>query len=61
MKMPLKVWKKIVRIQMDFLLGGVKQSRSIPWVSWAVVCKPKREGSLGVRDLRQVNLALLGN
>jgi len=37
----------------------VKQSRSIPWVSWSVVCKPKREGGLGVRDLRQVNLALL--
>lgn len=39
---------------------GVKRSRSIPWVSWSVVCKPKREGGLGVRDLRQVNLALLG-
>jgi len=28
-------------------------------VSWSVVCKLKSEGGLGVRDLRQVNLALL--
>lgn len=60
MKMPGKVWKKIVRLQREFLWGGVKRSRSIPWVSWAIVCRPKREGGLGVRDLRQVNLALLG-
>jgi len=59
MKMPVSVWKKIVRLQREFLWGGVKRSRSIPWVSWAVVCQPKREGGLGVRDLRQVNLALL--
>jgi len=59
MKMPVLVWKKIVCIQREFLWGGVKRSRSIPWVSWSVVCKPKRQGGLGVRDLRQVNLALL--
>jgi len=28
-------------------------------VSWSVVCKPKHEGGLRVRDLRHVNLALL--
>ena len=58
-KMPVVVWKKIVHLQREFLWGGVKQSRSIPWVSWSVVCQPKCEGGLGVRDLRQVNLALL--
>ena len=58
-KMFVSVWKKIIRLQREFLWGGVKRSRSIPWVSWAVVCKPKHEGGLGVRDLHQVNLALL--
>ena len=58
-KMPVVVWKKIVRLQREFLWGGVKRSRSIPWVSWSVVCQPKCEGRLGVRDLCQVNLALL--
>ncbi|KEH37040.1 hypothetical protein MTR_2g029410 [Medicago truncatula] len=37
MKMHVKVWKKIVRLQREFLWGGVKRSRSIPWISWAVV------------------------
>jgi len=46
MKMPTMVWKKIVRIQREFLWGGVKRSKSIPWVSWLVVCKPKSEGGL---------------
>ena len=53
MKMSVSVWNKVVRLQRNFLWGGVKRSRSIPWVSWAIVGKP------GVRDLRQVNLALL--
>jgi len=59
MKMPVSVWKKIVRLQKEFLWGGIKRSRSIPWVSWAIVFRPKREEGLGVRDLHQVNLSLL--
>ena len=59
MKMLILVWKRIVRLQRDFLWEGIKRSRSIPWVSWSVVCKPKHEGGLRVRDLRHVNLALL--
>ncbi|GAU49224.1 hypothetical protein TSUD_282750 [Trifolium subterraneum] len=58
--MPVIVWKKIVQIQRNFLWGGPKSSRKIAWVSWGKVCKSKREGGLGVRDLRAVNLALLG-
>lgn len=34
--------------------------RKINWVKWSVVCKPKKEGGLGVRDVRAVNLSLLG-
>jgi hypothetical protein len=60
MKLPVKVWKKIVQIQRNFLWGGPKSARKIAWVSWGKVCKSKRDGGLGVRDLRAVNLALLG-
>jgi hypothetical protein len=42
------------------LVGGPKSARKIAWVSWGKVCKSKRDGGLGVRDLRAVNLALLG-
>ncbi|GAU32676.1 hypothetical protein TSUD_218530 [Trifolium subterraneum] len=41
-------------------MGGASQDRKIAWVSWKKVCRPKSCGSLGIRDLRAVNLALLG-
>ena len=45
-----------MRIQREFLWGG---GRKINWVRWSLVCKPKEEGGLGVRDVRVVNLSLL--
>jgi hypothetical protein len=33
--------------------------RRISWVKWTDICKPKKEGGLGIRDLRLVNLSLL--
>lgn len=59
MKMPVKVWRKTVRIQRRFLWGGVKEDSKISWVSWVNVCKPKSKDGLGVRDLLCVNLSLL--
>ena len=29
------------------------------WVSWKNICKPKEEGGLGIRDIRNFNTALL--
>ncbi|WJX68394.1 hypothetical protein P8452_52767 [Trifolium repens] len=29
------------------------------WVSWAEICKPKKEGGLGIKDLRLINCSLL--
>jgi hypothetical protein len=42
-KLPMKVWKKIVRIQREFLWGGVKGGKRISWVKWSVVCKDKKK------------------
>ncbi|GAU17784.1 hypothetical protein TSUD_171730 [Trifolium subterraneum] len=58
--MPLKVWKHIVKLQRGFLWGGATLGRKIAWVRWDKVCRPKSDGGLGIRDLRVVNLALLG-
>jgi hypothetical protein len=33
MKMLVLVWKQIVRLQREFLWGGIKRGKSIPWVS----------------------------
>jgi hypothetical protein len=37
----------------------MKGGRRISWVKWSVVCKERKKGGLGVRDIRIVNLSLL--
>ncbi|GAU48412.1 hypothetical protein TSUD_99270 [Trifolium subterraneum] len=60
LKLPLKVRKAIVRIQRNFLWGGMAGVKDkIPWVSWKDVCRPKSEGGIGVRDLKWFNVSLL--
>jgi hypothetical protein len=59
LKIPLKVWKKMVSIQRNFLWGGSCNKSKIAWVKWVDVCRPKEEGGLGVRDLRLMNISLL--
>lgn len=41
--------------------GGCEEGRKICWVKWDVVCKPREEGGLGIKNIRVFNLALLGN
>jgi hypothetical protein len=59
LKMPVGVWKKVVKIQRQFLWGGVRGGNKICWIKWSVVCKDKCQGGLGVRDVRLVNISLL--
>jgi hypothetical protein len=47
LKVPAEVLDKIVRIQREFLWGGLKGGRKISWVSWKEVCKPRSQGGLG--------------
>jgi hypothetical protein len=59
MRMLVKVWRRLVRIQREFLWGGVGGGRKINWVKWSKVCQPKENGGLGIRDIKLVNLSLL--
>ncbi|MCI10071.1 RNA-directed DNA polymerase (Reverse transcriptase), partial [Trifolium medium] len=59
LKMPAKVWKKVVRIQREFLWGRGRGGKKISWVRWSVVCQDKNKGGLGVQDIRLVNISLL--
>jgi hypothetical protein len=59
LKLPCKVRKKIVRIQMEFLWGGAMGGKKVSWVKWSMVCKEKKKGGLGVRDIDLVNVSLL--
>jgi hypothetical protein len=59
MKMPKKVWKELVKIERVFLWAGLTKITKTCWVRWDVICRPKKEGGLGVRDLQLVNISLL--
>jgi hypothetical protein len=59
MKIPVSVWKKIRRIQRDFLWGCQGDRKKINWIKWDTICLPKNNGGLGVRDVRVVNISLL--
>jgi hypothetical protein len=59
MKIPVQVWKEVVKIQRSFLWGGLSKKSRNCWVKWDDICKPKKEAGLGIRDLRRVNLSLL--
>jgi hypothetical protein len=59
MRMPVKVWREVVKIQRNFLWGGLVQRRRICWVKWSAICKPKKEGGLGIKDLKVMNCSLL--
>jgi hypothetical protein len=51
LRMPTKVWKKIVSIQRNLLWGGTSDKSKIAWVRWVDVCRPKEDGGLGKRIL----------
>ena len=59
-KIPQRVVDKLVSLQRNFMWGGNHQLKRIPWVKWEVVCLPKSEGGLGIKDLAKFNAALRG-
>ncbi|XP_068486393.1 uncharacterized protein [Phaseolus vulgaris] len=58
-KAPNCVCRSIISLQRRFLWGWGKEKKPIAWVSWEVLCKPKEEGGLGIKDIRKFNYALL--
>jgi len=41
------------------LWGGNREYKKIPWVKWEVICLPKAEGGLGIKEISKFNEALL--
>ncbi|GKU94711.1 hypothetical protein SLEP1_g8164 [Rubroshorea leprosula] len=58
--LPKQVIRELDKIRRSFLWGGVGEGRKIAWVAWERVCYEKKEGGLGVKNLRWFNMALLG-
>jgi hypothetical protein len=57
--LPMALCKDIERAVCNFWWGGSDNSRKIHWASKAKIFKPKKEGGLGFRILRDFNQAML--
>ena len=57
LKLPSTMLKKIVCLQRNFLWGSGSEGRKI---AWDKVCKSREAGELGINNIRQFNLVLLG-
>ncbi|CAL5432957.1 unnamed protein product [Camellia sinensis] len=58
-KLPEGIAKELDKIQASFLWGGPDLKRKIHLVKWSEVTKSIKQGGLGVRRIRDVNLCLL--
>ena len=57
-KAPSGIVSSIESILNCFFWGGSVDHRKITWVDWNTVCSSKEVGGLGVRSLREFNIAL---
>uniref|UniRef100_A0A803QFT1 Reverse transcriptase domain-containing protein n=1 Tax=Cannabis sativa TaxID=3483 RepID=A0A803QFT1_CANSA len=59
--LPAETSKEMERIMCKFWWqSNNKKDKSIHWMSWERMCKPKSHGGLGFRSLYDFNVALLG-
>ena len=56
---PIKVAKQMEELQRDFLWNGIGDKCKLHLVNWSKVCRPVKNGGLGIRCLRRFNSALL--
>ncbi|CAJ2667177.1 unnamed protein product [Trifolium pratense] len=59
-KAPSGIISSIESILIKFFWGGSEDIRKVSWINWNTICLRKEYGGLGVRQLREFNLALLG-
>ncbi|GKV45171.1 hypothetical protein SLEP1_g52281 [Rubroshorea leprosula] len=59
-QIPKGILYTLDKIRRCFFWGGGEELKKTNWVKWERVCKQKKYGGLGVRDLRIFNLALMG-
>ncbi|KAG7579838.1 Ribonuclease H domain [Arabidopsis thaliana x Arabidopsis arenosa] len=57
--LPASTLKKLDQISRDFIWGSTVEKRKQHLLAWKKVCRPKREGGLGIRSAKNMNKALL--
>ena len=58
-KLPLGLCREIEMLIRKFWWGQWGERRKIHWKNWETLCKPKKEGGLGFKDLVKFNDAML--
>lgn len=56
---PVSIAQHLVKLQRDFLWGGMDDCVKFHLVRWQMVCKPVQQGGLGLHSLVRFNQALL--
>uniref|UniRef100_A0A5B6YUZ1 Reverse transcriptase domain-containing protein n=1 Tax=Davidia involucrata TaxID=16924 RepID=A0A5B6YUZ1_DAVIN len=57
--LPKSVLKSIERVMRNYLWSGVEMKSTKAKVAWKDICKPKKEGGLGLKDLAEWNRAVM--
>lgn len=57
--MPVAVMDEFEAICRDYLWGGVAMNQRKALVAWDQICRPLKEGGLGVMKFRWWNIALI--
>lgn len=58
-QLSVKLYEELQSMCARYWWGQIGNERKIHWLSWETLTKPKLEGGMGFKDLRQFNLAML--
>ncbi|XP_077246059.1 uncharacterized protein LOC143885903 [Tasmannia lanceolata] len=53
--LPIQILEEIEKIFKKFIWSGSNQTKNIHLIAWDNLCKPKAEGGVGIRHLRDIN------
>ena len=58
-QLPVKLCEELQSMCARYWWGQIGNERKIHWLNWGKLSRPKPEGGMGFKDLRQFNLAML--
>ena len=58
-KLPNAICDKINSLLSNYWWGQTKDEKKIHWINWKKLCKDKKKGGMGFRDISIFNLAML--
>jgi hypothetical protein len=57
--LPKAIVNQLDKIRRKFFWQGGRTKRKYHLVKWEVICKSKKKGGLGIKDLKRMNVSLL--